>query len=276
MYYIHYFETQAEHDTKHDRLDNDYLEPWVGVAMDTGNVSYDLPFAYVINYNITHLTATTMPRLIYPGETGTTIVISPETNHLLPFVVHVSGATLSSYNRSTGEIVITNPTDNIRISADAICVDYRIIWPGAVNNYTSQYYYIGVFSNGQSNHRATLLVPRNGLVHACEWGTVLGGVTSDGYSHMQNYSTIPIPEGATTVKITLSGSSYNVSIGILDRNGANQKTSEWSTAQNAPRSFTLADYPNATHVACTFRRSNDSNFTSTPTMSQLGFSLIFE
>lgn len=40
MYYLHFYETQEEHDAAY-LPGGIYDEPWVGVAMDTGNVSYD-------------------------------------------------------------------------------------------------------------------------------------------------------------------------------------------------------------------------------------------
>ena len=247
-----------------------------------GNVSGSGSFAYgpdvvskSITYTLTHLTATVKPTSVALGGSAT-IAISPEENHQLPLAVRVTNATLDSYNKSTGQILISNVTGNVEIIADAICTDYRVLWPGSITDYSGTYYCIAMFSNGQSNNRACVVLPRNGLVNACTWGASTQGNTSSGTTAMTQYSTIPIPYGAQTLKLTCTNTTYNISSGLFNASGANQKTTAWDTAQSSARTYTLSQYPNATHLGLNFKLANNGDFPSAPTLSQLGLSIVFE
>lgn len=229
---------------------------------------------YDISYSLTHLNATSMPTTIDEGASSI-IVLEPEANHVLPLAVRVTNATLESYNKNTGEIVISNPTDDVEIEADAICTDYRVLFPAVLADYSGTYYNIATYPNDAGN-RACVVVPRLNLVNACTWGASSSGVTSQTAEYHAAYSTIPIPFGATRVVITFTNSTYSMSSALFNARGANQKTTAWDSAQASARVYELSQYPSATHVGFNFKMANNSPFPEAPTLSQLGLSIEFE
>lgn len=236
-------------------------------ARDTGDRT--------ITYTLTHLTVEQGPSSIAAGDSET-IVISPETGHVLPLAVRVINATLDSYDRMTGTIVVSNPTGDVEIVADAICTDYRVLWPAAITDYSGTYYCIAVYSGTQSNIRACAVLPREGLANPCTWGQSSPGSTSTGTQHMTRYSTIPIPYGAQTLKLTFTNTSYNISSGLFNASGKNLKATAWDSAQSAARVYDLSQYPAATHLGLNFKRANNAAFTSAPTFAEMGLSITFE
>ncbi len=73
---------------------------------------------YDINYTLTHCTATTKPTKAYQGA-GVSITLKADTNYALPSSITVTGATLGSYNSSTGAVVLRNPTGTVTVTAVA-------------------------------------------------------------------------------------------------------------------------------------------------------------
>lgn len=73
---------------------------------------------YAINYTLTHCTATTKPTKAYQGA-GVSITLKADTNYALPSSITVTGATLVSYNSSTGAIVLRNPTGTVTVKCVA-------------------------------------------------------------------------------------------------------------------------------------------------------------
>ena len=75
---------------------------------------------YDITTNVTNGTYSGANKI--KEESSATVTISANSGYSLPDTVTVSGATLVSYNSNTGEIVISNPTGNVSISAS--CATY--------------------------------------------------------------------------------------------------------------------------------------------------------
>ena len=74
---------------------------------------------YSVSYTLSNCTATTKPTKAYQGA-NTTIILRANTNYELPNSVSVSGATIKSYSRSTGTLVLTNATGAITVSCTAV------------------------------------------------------------------------------------------------------------------------------------------------------------
>lgn len=74
---------------------------------------------YSVSYTLSNCTATTKPTKAYQGA-DTTIILSANTNYALPDSVSVSGATVKSYAKSTGTLVLTNATGAITVSCTAV------------------------------------------------------------------------------------------------------------------------------------------------------------
>ena len=73
---------------------------------------------YAINYTLTHCTATTKPTKAYQGA-GISITLKADTNYALPSSITVTGATVGSYNSSTGAVVLRNPTGTVTVECVA-------------------------------------------------------------------------------------------------------------------------------------------------------------
>ena len=228
--------------------------------------------AYSITYELTHLNAVVGPSGVIQGG-GTTIVLAPHENHALPLVVQVTGATLSSYNNATGEIVITNSTGNVTIHADAICEDFRLLIPGVTvtNNQHTIYNY-----TPDNLSRGTIVVPRSGLVNANTWGTSSHNpMESNEVTARNTYSTIPIPAGATSMKIKFTNSAYYIAYKVVDSSAQDLLTSGWVVGKNEDFEMDFSQQPTATHAVINVKKADDGNL-SNETLATFGFDLTFE
>lgn len=84
-------------------------------SASSNSVSWSI---YAINYTLTHCTATTKPTKAYQGA-GVSITLKADTNYALPSSITVTGATLGSYNSSTGAVVLRNPTGMVTVKCVA-------------------------------------------------------------------------------------------------------------------------------------------------------------
>lgn len=84
-------------------------------SVDSNSVSWSI---YAITYTLTNCSATTKPTKAYQGA-GVSIVLKANTNYALPSSVTVTGATISSYNSSTGALVLSNPTGAVKVTCVA-------------------------------------------------------------------------------------------------------------------------------------------------------------
>lgn len=88
-------------------------------AMNESDSSNSVSWSiYAINYTLTHCTATTKPTKAYQGE-SISITLKADTNYALPSSISVTGATVGSYNSSTGAVVLRNPTGTVTVTAVA-------------------------------------------------------------------------------------------------------------------------------------------------------------
>ena len=86
-----------------------------------------------INYQIHNLAFTTTAEIISHDLTDVTIVLSSIDCFKLPETINVTGADYS-YNSTTGEIVLTNLTDNITVRADGVEI---LLTPQVYLNYNT-------------------------------------------------------------------------------------------------------------------------------------------
>ena len=81
--------------------------------------AYSITIPYTIAFSLTNITKTSGSTTILPNGSAN-IVISANSGYELPSSITVTNATLSSYNSSTGEILISNPTGKVTITASGV------------------------------------------------------------------------------------------------------------------------------------------------------------
>ena len=95
----------------------------------TGNVSIvikSIPKTYSIANSLSHTKPVTAnPTSIKTAETKT-LNYTADIGYYLPGNILVNNATLSSWNKSTGEVIIKNPTGNVTISIQSLPKSYTI------------------------------------------------------------------------------------------------------------------------------------------------------
>ena len=250
----------------------------VAIVMGGSNVTLNVtastsetPFS--ITYNVTHCEATTAPESVLRNSSAT-IVLGQVTNYLLPLAVEVIGATLSSYDRQTGTLVISNPTADVTINADGIYTGYELVRNSLVSSMAATGNNIPFYiNNSPDGSRNAILVSRDAISDPCTWRNQEYTARTD---LMEAYSVIPIPYGCTKIKIKLTNSNYAISIGILTSEGRNLKALEWTAAQADAREFLMSDHVGAEYVGCTIKTANNTAIGNDTTLATFGFELTFE
>lgn len=139
---------------------------------------------------------------------------------------------------------------------------------------TIQNGYLYLTSGSSKNNRATLAMARDEN-HQYQWNPQ-AGVTDIDTQAQNNYTLIPIPAGATSVSMKC-GSAYYYGLTLVNQSAQPQNTIEW-TAGTTTKTLLMANYPNATHIACNFKigSAGTQDFTGNETIESMGIELVIQ
>ena len=227
----------------------------------------------MITYTLTGLNANDQPQSVFPNG-GATITLAANTNYDLPFAVQVSGATLESYSRATGEVVIVcNSTGAVTITAKGIYKGYTLFPTKLANSF-------GYLNKG-NNIRATVLVDNTHLESSEQtvWNTqhiASENIPYVDFDLMQTESLIPIPSGASSVAIALSNSAYAIANIVWESGEAESGTEAASQSwQNQAETIDLTQFTSPVYLGINVKRVDGGNFNGNETVSTIGLSVTF-
>lgn len=190
------------------------------------NHTYNVDLIYKMSLTVINGTITNDDREIRPSETNTYIIV-PSENCLLPESVSVSNASFT-YDNSTGELVISNPTGkvscSIKCTRTATTIQLKQYLSAKADHHTKLYLYYSI--DGGSTWKTLVSLVGTGL-----YGSTSGGVNKT--------TTATITHNGHTVKFkgTLATSNYGyIKVGI-----SMGSTTYYSNSRGAPETTTTSN-----------------------------------
>lgn len=233
----------------------------MGMSNATLDITASASSAYPISYALTNCaapTGVTNPTTIKSGETKT-IYLEADNNFTMPASLPagaVTGAT-AAYTRDSQDdtlasIVLSNATGNVTVDIDGVEIppELHLVLQAFIDTGNSHYFIQGGSYNSNAKKRAMVVVKRAETSRPCTWGS--GDGSSEDAALEAEYSAIPIPSGATQVTMKCN-STYYYLVGLLNSSGVAQNADNKWTVGSTQKSWTLADYPNATHIQLIFK-----------------------